>query len=648
MKNILLIFIFINTILSATQDIKDPYKDIEYFVLDNGMQVYMLSDSRASNTSIEIDVKVGWDIENENTYGISHLVEHIAFRDQRIPYKDYFDYFEKNGATDVNAQTKRYVTEYYLTINKEKSYWAIENFSNMFFDKKITDEDLLAEKGALQVEIGQNHIYSPIIYRLSKIKYLAPEVQDEIEAQFELTKLKEYPNRYILRKNNEQFSLTQVLSHYNDYYYPKNMILKIGGNFNNSKMKSLIISKFGSISKSGSKTVNEPSYSAKINGQPYENYEVGSYKNYGYIGTKYVFKDMEQYIVLDSYMDYVSKKIQQNLRNSKGQSYTIDYGDYIDRGGGAFYITFDGLGKDFEKNIKIVQKELIYYSQNINESIAKEALNEYKKIYISAEYDSESLMDRLDMAHSFRDQYKIYDKTHYEIFSSISPETYKKIIKETFKPTNNYIYIGREYYFFPFDTLVLVFGIVAFFIVANIFAMRHKYPDLFINKHKIITIRLSNILIGFFTNFSIFFLTILSLEWIKYFMGKYIDNHFFYIDNNIMPPYNYLVEIIYFILFVLLFILIYTKIANYYYKLFIAKDKLYIFGSKIIILEKQDIVSIEKVKWSIDKYFKIKGSFFRFWKPLLEIKAKEQTFYLRINDADAIKQLLENDWLNKK
>jgi len=38
----------------------DPYKDIKYFQLDNGMQVYLLSDQKAERTSIQLSVNIGY------------------------------------------------------------------------------------------------------------------------------------------------------------------------------------------------------------------------------------------------------------------------------------------------------------------------------------------------------------------------------------------------------------------------------------------------------------------------------------------------------------------------------------------------------------------------------------------------------------
>ncbi|MEJ2373523.1 MAG: hypothetical protein P8Y16_06995, partial [Sulfurimonas sp.] len=77
MKKIFLSLFFSLLVISlqAQQDI-DPYKNIRYVKLDNGLQAYLLADKEAVNTQISVDVKVGMSIENEETAGISHLLEH--------------------------------------------------------------------------------------------------------------------------------------------------------------------------------------------------------------------------------------------------------------------------------------------------------------------------------------------------------------------------------------------------------------------------------------------------------------------------------------------------------------------------------------------------------------------------------------------
>ncbi len=93
MKKLLWLFIvwvYIALSLQAAEG-NDPSKNVNYFKLDNGMQVYLLADPKAEKTRIRLTVGVGYDNETESNYGISHLVEHLVFRDRRVPHHDYLD-----------------------------------------------------------------------------------------------------------------------------------------------------------------------------------------------------------------------------------------------------------------------------------------------------------------------------------------------------------------------------------------------------------------------------------------------------------------------------------------------------------------------------------------------------------------------------
>ena len=86
------LLILIGMMPLQAENINDPYENIVYMKLDNGMQVYLLSNDKSVNTQVEIEVAVGTDIETDENHGISHLVEHMVFRDQRVPHHDYMDY----------------------------------------------------------------------------------------------------------------------------------------------------------------------------------------------------------------------------------------------------------------------------------------------------------------------------------------------------------------------------------------------------------------------------------------------------------------------------------------------------------------------------------------------------------------------------
>jgi len=69
--------------------------------------------------------------------------------------------------------------------------------------------------------------------------------------KFSFEKEHSLPIDFYFIKNNQKFTLQQLLDHYDRYYYPANMALKIVGNFEEKKMKETIYNSFGRVKKIG-------------------------------------------------------------------------------------------------------------------------------------------------------------------------------------------------------------------------------------------------------------------------------------------------------------------------------------------------------------------------------------------------------------
>lgn len=355
MKFIYLILFGISFSLSAATS-EDPYQNIAYMQLDNGLQVYILSDDKAENTQIKLTVAVGTDVENEENFGLSHLVEHVVFRDKRIPHRDYVDYIKQQGASYMNGYTSRYETGYNATIASDKSYWLVETFAKMLFDKEVELEDLNSEKGAVQTEIGAyKWIDKPIWYYTEFMSKLAPPQPDIYQDDFALTEITAQPAYFNQNINNQAFTLDQVMAHYDAYYYPANMVLKIAGNFDTAEMQKQVQTHYGAVEKTGTKKAVEPIETPQLNDKPYRLFLEGTSENAGYLGVKYVLDDYRKYLIISAYLNNLALRLQQNLRNDLGHTYSLyASGASRDRARLA-YIYFDGLHDEFESNIVTVR-----------------------------------------------------------------------------------------------------------------------------------------------------------------------------------------------------------------------------------------------------------------------------------------------------
>jgi len=636
------LFIFTNV---AVSDSIDPYRDILYYKLDNGLQVYLLSDKKAENSQISLTVKVGYDLEDDQNYGLAHLVEHMVFRDQRVPHHDYLDYIKDEGATYVNGFTRRYETGYITTIDSNRSYWIAKTFANMIFDKNVTLEDIEIEKGALQTEIGEPHWYNSLFSNIAKIfKYITPTEENIYQDEFSLTKAEDTPTLDYAQKNNKKFIFDEIMSHYERYYYPANMTLTVVGNFSIDEMKKVIDDNYGKIKKSGNATTTKLPRDAELNHKPYERYYEGVDENSAYIGIKYILDDYKKYLILDIYTTNLAQRLQQHIRNKLGKTYSVNSYEFSDRDAGIFAISFGSLHDDFQQNIDIVKRTIASDMVDINDTTISDAMRSYEQnSYLSKEHDSDTLISLIEMSKYLREELNITDKTSYEIFKSITPQEFRDTIRDSFVPENSYSFIYRDYYFFPMEMLVLsILSVIAFILIyTRVYLIGMKRAKILYTQRDILmSRRVSNRFVGFIVLVITILIVSIVLEWIKYLIFDMIFTDPYYL-MTLDVPYSYIGTILDAVVYLVLFMMFYINLWNYYARIDVIKDAIVAIGNRVEVLRRDDIASISVVPWSW-RYKTIIGKAIFFWRSLVAIEMRDgRYYYIRATNAKHLAEDLE-------
>ena len=636
------------TLLHANEAIinNDPYKNIHYFTLNNGMQVYLLNDDKTENTQIKLTVNLGYAIEDDDNYGLAHLVEHMVFRDQRIPYHDYLDYIKEEGATYVNGYTRRYETGYLATIKNEKAYWVVETFAQMLFDKNVTSQDLQIEKGALQTEIGESHWYYKPMWAMKTFfeKITAPSENFYLDV-FQVPKEKDLPPRYFAQENNTKFTLNEVMQRYNDYYYPANMKLFVVGNFDIDKMEQIIKNTYGKVEKKGTLSVKEPKLKAIRPNKPYERFFEGTDGSMAYLGTLYLLDDYRTYLILNAYTENLSQRLQQKMRNQYGKTYSVNNYMFSYKNAGVAAITFDALHNEFDNNMKMVKEMMKADLQHLDDKTIHKALKSYEEQYFNAtEHDNDTLMELLQTDKYLREDHNITKQSAYDIFKTITPEVFKDTIKKTFTLQNNYSVIHRDYYFFSLEMLtlsLLTFGLFIFFYI-RLYKFELKKLHLFYtHRDVLLTRRVSSRFTGFVLFVITFIISNILWSWIKYLTFKLIMGDPFYLFT-IDVPYSYIVTILDPLLFMVLFFFIYRTLWRYYARIDVIDRGIVAIGNHVTFIPKEKIVSFEVTPWEWRYRKKTIGTALRFWKPLLKVSMQEdKVYYLRAAEASHLKEDLE-------
>jgi len=634
---------------TTTEPNRDPFKKVIYYKLSNGMQVYLLPDSKASKVQAEVDVGVGYDNETAETYGLSHLVEHMVFRDKRVPHHDYLDYIKEEGGTGVNATTQRYETDYYATIAPQKAEWLVRSFAKMLLDKNLTREDLQVEKKALQIEIGEPHMIYQIFYRLGRfIHTLTPPSENLYRDWFSLPKKRELPSRYVAQINNKRFTLDEVLRRYRDYYYPANMKLFVAGNFEADRMRQTIEETFGQNSRSGTLKVTEPHPRPHLIDKPYVSYMLGSPKNYATVATMFVMDDYRRYLILDAYTDMLAERLQQRLRNQKGQTYTVSGSSFGEGYAQVMGINFDGSHRNFDANVRTAQAMIAADRQAMSPQLIAKTLSQYERnTYKDIEHDTDTLMSMLGAMQYLREDFNITDQTPYDIFKSITPQMFAQTVSRAFAPKHRYLRIWRDHYLFPMELAVL--GLVGLILFLLSIYLYHRWilkreGALFTQLDVRFVRRISSRFTGAVVIILSYLIATLAETWIVYLFGKWILHDPYWVER-IDVPLGHAVWFLELFLFLALFLAFYYLMWRYYAKLIATDDKLIALGNRVLTIDKDQIADIEVVPARERKWRHTLGTMLRFYKPVVKLTLKDGSlFYLRSANAEHLKEDLEK-WL---
>jgi predicted Zn-dependent peptidase len=140
---------------SPSQRPSGETSDVEVTTLPNGMQ--LASDSMESVETVSLGVWVATGTRNEppEINGISHLLEHMAFKGtQRRSARDIAEEIEAVGG-QLNAYTGREQTAYYAKVLKEDVPLALDILADILQHSVFDEEELARERAVVLQEIGQ-------------------------------------------------------------------------------------------------------------------------------------------------------------------------------------------------------------------------------------------------------------------------------------------------------------------------------------------------------------------------------------------------------------------------------------------------------------------------------------------------------------
>ena len=143
--------------------------------LPNGIRVITDRVDTVETVTLGVWVNVGSRNEEEKVSGVSHFLEHMAFKGTaRRTALDIAVEIENVGG-QLNAYTSRDTTVYYATVLKENVDLAVDIIADILIHSKLDEEELNRERAVILQEISQE-LQRLISYGLS-IKIIRKSVR---------------------------------------------------------------------------------------------------------------------------------------------------------------------------------------------------------------------------------------------------------------------------------------------------------------------------------------------------------------------------------------------------------------------------------------------------------------------------------------
>ena len=134
----------------------------------NGINIYSLLNPNIRSFCLCLYIRAGSIFETSADNGISHLFEHIVFRNVKLKYDDFYEQLALHG---IDMQGTTYKEFIQLEINGP-SYefsFATDVLCHFFDEIELPKEEFLKEKNRIKAEIRENDERASLDYFFNKI-----------------------------------------------------------------------------------------------------------------------------------------------------------------------------------------------------------------------------------------------------------------------------------------------------------------------------------------------------------------------------------------------------------------------------------------------------------------------------------------------
>ena len=217
---------------------------LEKIVLDNGLRILYEENPTAKSCYMGIWVASGSRYENDKTSGISHFIEHMAFKGTKTRSASDIARESDFMGGGLNAYTDKEVTCFYSRVLEKDAVKSLDILCDMLKNTRLDPNDIELEKGVVKEEIAM---------------YESSPTDLCMDLFYSNTYNKSSLGRYVLgtRQTVSSFTAEMIREHMKKYYAPNRMVIAFAGAFPKDEMIAKCKEYFGSMER-GEETLSMP------------------------------------------------------------------------------------------------------------------------------------------------------------------------------------------------------------------------------------------------------------------------------------------------------------------------------------------------------------------------------------------------------
>ncbi len=332
--------------------------------LDNNLRIATYNMPYVDSVAVSIWVKTGSRRENEVNSGISHFLEHMAFKGTKTKTaKQIAESFDDIGSK-VNAFTSREATCYHAKVLKENLNTVCEILADILQNSTFPEEELEKEREVILQEIAMTN----------------DTPDDIIFDHFQETA---FPNQPIGRpilgriKNVKSITSQDLKNYVANEYRTGNIVISFAGKITEDESLNLAQKYFGNFPIGEEHTFESAKYEGGLFHKQKDLEQV--HMVLGFDSASYNDKDFYTINILASILGGgMSSKLFQKIREEMGLVYSIYSFLSANSDSGVFNIYAGTTPENAQTVIKTTTEELLKATKNITSEELKRAISQYK------------------------------------------------------------------------------------------------------------------------------------------------------------------------------------------------------------------------------------------------------------------------------